>query len=226
MMAYRKAFDGIVFDLDGTLVETAPDLAGALNHVLERAELPPVSLAAVRSMVGDGARALIQRGFAADGRSLDQAELDRWFAVFLDYYGEHIADSSHLFPHVLETLDALAEAGLSVGVCTNKPEAMSRRLFEALGLSERFSAIVGGDTLPMRKPDPAHLLGTLERMQVAPQRAVMIGDSANDRDAARNAGVPVVLVTFGYTTTPALDLEADAHIDSFAGLLGALTRLA
>tara|TARA_R110002167_G_scaffold129859_1_gene313081 strand:+ start:199 stop:876 length:678 start_codon:yes stop_codon:yes gene_type:complete len=225
-MPYRHRFDGIVFDLDGTLIETAPDLAAALNHVMARAGLPAVPLADVRHMVGDGARMLIERGFAANDQPLAAAELDRWFGVFLDYYGEHIADESHAFDGVLAVLDELQAAGLTLGVCTNKPEAMSRRLFEALGLADRFSTLLGGDSLPMRKPDPGHLLGTLERMGVAPGRAAMIGDSANDRDAARNAGVPVVLVTFGYTTIPALQLEADAHIDRFAQLPAALAALA
>lgn len=225
-MPYRQRFDGVVFDLDGTLIETAPDLAAALNHVLSEAGLPPVSLSAVRNMVGDGARVLIQRGFAADGRTLADDELDHWFRIFLDYYRDHIADESHAFDGVVAVLDELHDAGLILGVCTNKPETMSQRLFEALGLSDRFTAMLGGDSLPVRKPHPGHLLGTLEQMGVAPERSVMIGDSANDRDAARGAGVPVILVTFGYTTIPARELDADAHIEHFADLPAALSALA
>lgn len=224
-MACRERFDGVVFDLDGTLIETAPDLAAALNHVLQEAGLPSVPLADVRHMVGDGAKVLIERGFAADGRTLSAEELEHWFAMFLDYYGAHIADFSHPFDGALEALDDLAAAGLTLGVCTNKPEAMSNRLFAELGIAERFAAVLGGDSLPVRKPDAGHLLGTLERMGVAPERAVMIGDSANDRDAARNAGVPVVLVSFGYTVVPAIELEADAHIDAFSQLISALSKL-
>lgn len=225
-MSYRQRFDGVVFDLDGTLIETAPDLAAALNHVLSKAGLPQVTLDAVRQMVGDGAKALISRGFAAAERALPPDELEHWFAVFLDYYGAHIADRSQMFEGVLAVLDELQAADLRLGVCTNKPEAMSRRLFEELDIAERFEALLGGDSLPVRKPDPAHVLGTLERMGIAPERAVMVGDSANDRDAGRGAGMPVVLVTFGYTTIPARELEADAHIDRFADLPAALSRLA
>lgn len=224
-MPYHQRFDGVVFDLDGTLIETAPDLAAALNYVLAEAGLPAVPLADVRHMVGDGAKVLIQRGFAADGRALSADELEHWFAVFLDFYGAHIADRSHMFEGVLAVLDELQAAGLTLGVCTNKPEAMSRRLFEKLGIAKRFSTLLGGDSLQVRKPHPGHILGTLEDMGVAPQRAVMVGDSANDRDAARGAGLPVVLVTFGYTTTPALELEADAHIDRFADLPNVLCEL-
>ena len=159
-------------------------------------------------------------------RPLPAEELEHWFEVFLEYYGDHLADESHLFDGVLEVLDELSGAGLRLGVCTNKPVAMSERLLAELGIGSRFAAILGGDSLPLRKPSPGHLLGTVARMGVHPGRSAMVGDSANDRDAARGAGIPVVLVTFGYTTTPARELEADAHVDSFAELPGALAALA
>ena len=219
-------FPTIVLDLDGTLIETAPDLCAALNHALAEAGRAPVPLAGVRSMIGDGARAMLHKGLSATGGALPEAEMAHWFDVLLEHYGRNIAEHSHAFPGVPEVLEDLAQAGLKLGVCTNKPVALSLELFHQLGLRDRFQAILGGDSLPVRKPDPGHILGTLAAMGVAPARAVMVGDSANDVNAARNAGIPVVVVSFGYTTTPAAELGADALIDHFHELPAALAALA
>lgn len=226
MTTWRRRFDALLFDLDGTLVETAPDLCAALNYCLERAGRPIVSVAEVRHMVGDGARALLRRGLAAAGAPAPEAEVERWFGVLLEHYRAHVAEASHPFEGVPETLDALRAAGARCAVCTNKPIAHTRALLDALDLSGHFEVVLGGDSLPVRKPDPGHLLAALDALQAPPERAVMVGDSANDLMAARAAGVPVVLVSFGYTAVPAAELGPDALIHSFAELPAALARLA
>jgi len=224
--AWRRRFDAVLFDLDGTVVETAPDLCAALNHCLRLAARPEVSVAEVRHMVGDGARALLRRGLAASGAPAPEAEVERWFAELLRRYAEHVADASQPFEGAVEVLDALAEAGAARGLCTNKPILHTRRLLEALDLTRRFETVLGGDSLPVRKPNPRHLLAALEALGVDPGRAAMVGDSANDVAAARAAGLPVVLVSFGYTVTPAAELGADALIDRLVDLPAALARLA
>ena len=217
-------FRAILFDLDGTLVDTAPDLAGALNYVLTLEGRPAIDLAAVRSLVGDGARALIERGMAVTGAPATPQQLEQRFADFIDYYGVHIADESRAFPTVPEVVAALAR-GARLAVCTNKPEALSIRLLDKLDLAVPFGAVVGGDSLPVRKPHPGHILGTLERLGVAAGEAIMVGDSYNDVASARAAGLPVVAVSFGYTTVPPRQLGADRVIDSFAELPAALAAL-
>lgn len=216
----------VVFDLDGTLVDTAPDLAGALNHTLNHAGRPPVSVDEVRHMVGLGAARLIERGMEATGGLPDAEGRAALLQVFLDHYGRNLSVESRPFPNAVATLEALAAAGVGLAVCTNKPEAMARRLLADLELDRLLPVILGGDTLPVKKPDAAHLLTTLTRMGGSPASAVMVGDSETDLAAARNAGVPVVLVSFGYTVIPAADLGADAVIDDFADLLAVLAQFA
>jgi phosphoglycolate phosphatase len=225
-MAWRRRFDAIVFDLDGTLVETAPDLAGALNHTLGAAGLPAVSVETVRHMIGDGARMLLKRGVAEAGRELDEAELERWFEALLEHYWHHVADQSLPFPGVTRQLARFRDAGLKLAVCTNKPIRLTEKLLELLDLAQHFDAVLGGDSLAVRKPDPEHILGTLRAIGSRPERAVMIGDSANDVAAARNAGLPVVVVSFGYTAVAPAELGADAVIDHFDELAEALAGLA
>jgi phosphoglycolate phosphatase len=220
----RHRFRAILFDLDGTLVDTAPDLAGALNYVLALEGRPPIDPVSVRALVGDGARVLIERGMAATGAPATPAQLEQRFDDFIRYYGVHIADASQAFPEVPEVVGALAKQA-RLAVCTNKPEMLSNRLLSALGLAPPFQAVVGGDSLPVRKPHPGHVLGTLERLGIAPSDAVMIGDSRNDVVSAQAAGLPVVVVSFGYTTVPPRELGADRVIDRFAELPAALAEL-
>lgn len=208
----------IIFDLDGTLIDTAPDLTGALNHVLASEGRDTVPEADVRHMVGQGALMLIRRGMAATGTPASEEDLPRLLAEFLDYYGQNIAVRSTPFPQVREVLDLLREQGAILAVCTNKPRALSVPLFEALALTDYFPIIVGGNCLPVRKPDPAHLLTTIARAGGTPERAVMIGDSFADIDAAKAASVPSVAVSFGYSSTPVTELGADRIIDDFAHL--------
>lgn len=215
----------IVFDLDGTLIDTAPDLVATLNLLLAREGLAPLPLAEVRGMIGSGARALIARGFAASGAPLDEAKLTGLFADFIAHYRAHIADESRPFPGVLAALDALEAGGARLGVCTNKRTDLSVALLDALGLAHRFAAIVGADAAPAPKPAAAHLFATIERAGGRVGRAVMVGDSVSDAGAARAAGVPLVLVSFGYTDIPARELGPDVLIDHFDELPAACRRL-
>lgn len=170
-------------------------------------------------MIGDGAAKLVERGFAATGGL--PATLPSLVERFLAIYEPNIAESSRPFPGVVKTLERLKAAGLRLGVCTNKPDEATRRLLAALDLSRHFTAVSGGD-VPARKPDARHLLGVVRDLKATPSRSLMVGDSPNDVAAARNAGVPVVVVSFGYTTIPAAQLGADALIDDFSALPGIL----
>ncbi len=215
----------VVFDLDGTLVDTAPDLVATLNTIFAREGLPPVTYEAARNMVGGGARLMVERGLAAERRTLPAAEVDRLCRDFIDHYAAHIADRSRPFPGLEAALDELAANGLSLIVCTNKLEWLSVRLLDALDLSKRFAVICGADTFGLKKPDPELLRRTLGRAGRRADRAVMVGDSANDIDMARAAGVPVVAVDFGYTEIPIGELSADRVISTFRDLPKAVLGL-
>jgi phosphoglycolate phosphatase len=215
----------IVFDLDGTLVETAPDLMGTLNVLLQREGIAPLPLSKARSLIGAGAKALLARGFADAGQPLEEPRLSVLFEDFIAHYLAHIADESRPFDGVVEAMDTLEAQGAILAVCTNKRTDLSVALLDALGLRARFAAIVGGDAAPAQKPDARHLTTTVERAGGRIDRAVMVGDSGSDAHAARNAGVPLVLVSFGYTDVPAADLDPDVLIDRFADLPEACARL-
>jgi phosphoglycolate phosphatase len=202
----------LVFDLDGTLAETAGDLCATLNVILHREGLPPVALADARKMVGAGARALIRSGFQAAGQTIDEARLERLFGDYLTYYEAHIADESHLFDGVVAALDRFEAAGFAFAVCTNKVEQPSIRLLTALGVHDRFRAICGQDTFKdkganIAKPDPRFLFNTIAQAGGIPRRSIMVGDSRTDIDTAKAAGLPVIAVDFGYT---------DQHVSTFA----------
>ena len=216
----------VVFDLDGTLIDTAPDLVNALNLILSREGLPAIPFAAARTMIGGGARALVERGLAADGRPGGRKDVDRMFRDFLAHYAHHIADHSRPFPGLEAALDELAAAGWRFAVCTNKLEGLSLRLLDTLGLTSRFDAICGPDTFGVQKPHPDILLQTIRRAGGIPQRAIMIGDSANDIDLARAAKVPIIAVDFGYTDVPVAKLGPDRIIDGYANLPAAVSGLA
>lgn len=218
----RKA---ILFDLDGTLVDTAPDLAAATDYALQRAGRPAVGLDAIRQMVGDGARVMVERGFETTGGQPSSEVFEAAMADFFVCYEANLADKSRPFPGVTTCLAELAERGYTLAVCTNKLEHFSRSLLDQLGLTGFFAAIVGGDSLPVRKPDPGHLRGTIEKIGRPVDWAVMVGDSANDINAARAAGLPSIAVSFGYTRTPAHALGADRLIDHFSELPAALAAL-
>ncbi|MFI4936510.1 MAG: HAD hydrolase-like protein [Caulobacterales bacterium] len=215
----------IAFDLDGTLVDTAPDLGGTLNAILAERGLPTVPLGDIRAMIGHGARALIERGFSAAGRAVSPAEMTPLFDRFIDLYMARIADESRPFPGVLAALDELVGDGAILAVCTNKRTNLSVALLDALGMTQRFAAVVGPDAAGVSKPDPRHLTFAIEAAGGQLGRALMVGDSKTDLDAARAAGAPIALVSFGYTEIPASELGADALIGHFDELPAAARRL-
>lgn len=215
-------FDVVAFDLDGTLADTAPDLTSALNHALAALGRPPVPAEDVRHMVGHGARALLTKGLAATGE-LTEELVDQGFPIFFDYYAAHIADGSRPFDGLIAALDTLTARGVKLAICTNKPESLSSALIEALGWTDRFASLVGGDTLPVRKPDPAPLFEAIAR--AGGGRAAFVGDSITDTDTARAAGLPCVAVTFGFSDRPAEQLGASVLIDHYDQLIPALERL-
>jgi phosphoglycolate phosphatase len=215
----------IAFDLDGTLVESAPDLVATLNLLLAQEGVAALPLRQARDMIGQGARALIAKGFAAQGRRIDELRLSQLFDRFIAHYRDHIAEESFVFPGVVEALDVLAAAGARLVVCTNKRTDLSVALLEALDLAKPFAAIVGPDSAAAAKPDARHLLAAIEAGGGRADRALMVGDSASDAGAARGAGVPLILVSFGYTPVPASELGADALIDGFDELPAACARL-
>jgi phosphoglycolate phosphatase len=215
----------IVFDLDGTLVDTAPDLINALNFVLDREGMAPVPLKSARAMIGAGARKLIERGLELEGRLYGVAEIDRLTVDFIDYYAAHIADASRPFDGLESALDDLAGLGCRFAVCTNKLEWLSKRLLDELGLSSRFAAICGADTFGISKPDPVILQQTIARAGGELSSSIMVGDAGPDIGVARRAGVPVIGVAFGYTEVPIAELKPDRLIDHMRELPGAVESL-
>jgi len=213
----------LLFDLDGTLVDTAPDLVTTLNVILAKYGRDTLPLDSVTKMVGDGARALLERGFAATGAPA--SDLDALTAEFIEIYVAACTVHSKPFDGVVETLEGFAAAGHRMGVCTNKPQAPSETILEQLDLMRFFDAVVGGDRFPVRKPDAGHLLGTLDLMEAPGRPAIMVGDSHNDVASARNAGMPVVVVSYGYTVTPPAELGGDILVDRFAEITEAVARL-
>jgi phosphoglycolate phosphatase len=214
----------LVFDLDGTLVDTAPDLCAALNHALGVLGRPPVPADAVRHMVGHGARALLARGLASSGEASAEM-IEAGVPAFMAYYHAHIADHSRPFEGVEAALSALAAAGCRLAICTNKPVALADALVAALGWTDRFDAVLGYDSVARPKPDAEHVLATLRACGGTVGDAVFIGDSITDVTAARAAGLPVVVVSFGFSDRPVVELDADAVIDHYADLLPLLSRL-
>lgn len=215
----------IVFDLDGTLIDTAPDLVDTLNTILAPEGVPPVAYSDARKIVGAGARIMIKRAFAMHDMICDDTNVERLFNGYLDHYAEHLADRSQPFPGVIETLDGLTAQGFRFAVCTNKLEGLARLLLDQLNLTQRFDFICGQDTFGVPKPDPTPLLRTISASDATRERTVMIGDSATDVRTARAAKVGVVAVDFGYSDVPASELGADRVVSRFADLPGAVAQL-
>ena len=215
----------VVFDLDGTLVDTAPDLVATLNVVLAAEGLPPLPLHTARDLIGAGARALIERGFAASGQAAAPERLDALFQTFMVHYEANLRVHSRLYEGVEPCLDRLGAAGFRLAVCTNKFEHQSVALLRAFGIAERFAAICGRDTFRHFKPDPRHLLATIEQAGGDPRRAVMVGDSRTDVTTAKAAGIPVIAVPFGYSDVPIVDLDPDRIVTHFDALDDAVEDL-
>ncbi|HLI14319.1 MAG TPA: phosphoglycolate phosphatase [Alphaproteobacteria bacterium] len=217
----------IVFDLDGTLIDSVPDIHRTLNRVLDEAGRHPVGIEAVKLMVGDGARVLVEKGFAATGPALDAASLDRAYGRFLACYeGPETAGLTRPYPGVRATLEWLLDRGFRLGICTNKPKTATADVLDRLDLARFFDAVVTPEQVSAHKPHPAHLLATLAVLRAEPAEAVMVGDNANDVAVAHGAGVPVIAVTYGYPRMAPADLGADLLIDEMAALPAALDRLA
>ena len=205
----------IVFDLDGTLIDTAPDLLDSLNHSLAAGGLTRAEARELHGYVGHGGKVMIERAFAAQRRPLPVDEHDRLYALFVEHYNDAMPGRSLPYPGVPDALDRFEQAGWLMAVCTNKFEAMAVRLLTALGLAHRFAAITGQDTFSFRKPDPRHLLETIGRAGGAPGQAVMVGDSRTDIDTAKAAGIPVVAVDYGYTDRHVREFEPSQVISHF-----------
>jgi phosphoglycolate phosphatase len=190
----------LIFDLDGTLVDTAPDLLLATNHALALADRQPITMQQIRQFVGMGAMNLIERGIEATGPELSRPDVIHLHAAMLDYYGANIASESVVFDGLTNLFEQAKSHGLQLGVCTNKIENLSRKLLKELSIDHLFGSVIGGDTLPVMKPDPEPLRAAARKIGVDPANVIMFGDSETDIRTAQNAGVPVIAVTFGYTT--------------------------
>ena len=215
----------VVFDLDGTLVDTAPDLISALNYILDREGMPPVPLHSARNMIGAGVRKLIERGLELEGREARPSDITRLTDDFVAYYAEHIADGSRPFEGLETALDDLLARGYRFAVCTNKLEWLSKLLLDRLGLSARFAAICGADTFGVSKPDPAILRQTVARAGGDLASAIMVGDAGTDIGVARRAAIPVIGVSFGYSEVPIADLKPDRLIHHMNELPSAVESL-
>jgi phosphoglycolate phosphatase len=216
----------LVFDLDGTLAETAPDLVATLNKVLADIGLGPVDYHSARTMVGGGARLMIERALAQAGVTLPKAKIDQMFDDFLVHYDAHIADASTLFPGVITALDRFEDDGWRLAVCTNKITASSVLLLKALGVADRFAAICGKDSFPISKPDASALLKTIEKAGGDRNRTIMVGDSKTDIETAQNANVPVIAVDFGYTDQHVSAYKPNRVISHFDDLWDAVADIA
>lgn len=214
-------FRSVVFDLDGTVADTAPDLSAALNCALAALGRPSVSLSDARRMVGHGTRALLRQGLGATG-NCDEALVERGYPILMTYYEDHICDFTRPYEGIEQAMDELQSRGVSLALCTNKPAATARRLVEALGWQARFTAIVGGDTLTVAKPDPAPLRLAIEQSGGHP--AVMVGDSIVDMETARAAGVPGIIFANGYADCPVERLGASAVLQSYDTLVDLLSQ--
>lgn len=207
-------FDIIGFDLDGTLIDTSGDLAAAVNHAIGTIGRPPFPVEAIKPFVGKGARVMLERALTASGGAGD---LEALLPVLLDYYAQNLAIHSRPYPGLIAAMDALADAGVKLAICTNKSERFTIPLMHQIGLSDRFASIVGGDTVGVAKPDPAPIHAMIAR--AGGGRALFVGDTVNDIAGARNAGIPSVAVSFGFLDGPVEELEADAVIHHFDELL-------
>ena len=220
---------GAIFDLDGTLADTAADFLGSAHMVLGPRGFPLLDLGRDKSYAGRGARSMIRRSLsllpAPPGEAEAEAITTELFPPFLAVYEARLAEETELFEGTHECLDALEAAGWRLGVCTNKPERLAVLLLEALGVRQRFGAVLGADTLPVRKPDPEHLAETARRIGARPELCVMLGDTKTDLDTARAARVPCVLMSFGFAAEPLAELAADAVVNHFSEIPAVLERL-
>lgn len=218
--------EAVLFDLDGTLADSLPDIAGALNDLLAEQGLRHCTMDEMRLMVGGGVPKLIERALRVLGEAVSQERFAGLVSRFMELYTPRAAELTRLNPGAMELLRQLKDDGVRLGVCTNKPEAVTREILKVLGVLDMLGAVVGGDTTPVKKPDAAPVLAALDALGCPPERALLIGDSPADAGAARAAGVPVILVSFGYTQTPVEQIDADGVVDSFGEIPELLKRMA
>ena len=219
-------FDTVLYDLDGTLIESAKDMQVAVSRVLADHGLPAATEADMRAFMGQGSKVTMDRAFIKYGRKLDDDALSAVTREFVRYYEADPVSHTTAFPGVAEVVARFGRMGLKQGVCTNKFERPSRMILEHLKMMPPISDVAGADTFPVRKPDPKHILMLLERMGRSAERAVMVGDSIHDLEAAHAAGLPAVLVSWGYTDKPASELGAEVVIQQFDALPRALEEIA
>lgn len=215
----------LVFDLDGTLVSSVEDLVATLNVVLEAAGHDSIPLEEVSQMVGMGAKVLIQRGLDYHGVEWTEETIAPLFEHFLEYYGANIAVHTRPFEGVISALETFKSAGWKLAVCTNKAERLTLPLLQALDMDKHFDSVIGGDTFKVPKPDAEPVLGAIQRAGGSVEGSIMIGDSVTDINAARNAGIPVIAVDFGYTPVPVSELGPDKVISHFDELAPAISEL-
>ncbi len=224
----KSTIDAIVFDLDGTLIDSVPDVAAAINRALSAIGFGSVALDDVRGMVGWGARVMLEKAVAAVSPGTaapSEAAMARLIDSYLGFYRQEPALRTLIYPGVIDVLDGLAVRGVLMGVCTNKPHVMTTVVLDALGMTRYFAGVAGADAVPFRKPDARHVHHTIGLMGATGRAAVMVGDSETDMAAGRNAGLPVIAVTYGYAHGGADTLDADIKIDGFADLPAALESL-
>ncbi|MDP3525516.1 MAG: HAD family hydrolase [Hoeflea sp.] len=214
----------VIFDLDGTLIDTAPDLMASLNHVMDLNGLSHVAFEDMTWLVGQGAKVMIERAWAHHGHPSSPEQLESAFDAFLVHYAAGMPGRSLPYPGLMAAMDRLEAAGMKLAVCTNKTEALALRLLDSLELTARFAAITGGDTFKVKKPHGDHILGTIAMAGCSPARAVMIGDSINDILAAQNAKVPAIAVPFGYSDKPVAEFNPDLVIAHFDELDAAMVE--
>ena len=221
----RKQWDAVLFDFDGTLVDSAPDIIAALNRLLGELGHTPVNYHAFRTRAGDGARNLLEQVLTGRGASITDAELPGLVERLLAHYYETMTDNTRPYPAVPDILAEIYQSGMALAVCTNRTQATTEQLLSHFGLAQMFGAVLCADTVTAKKPDARHLFEAMERLGAAPERTIMVGDTATDVAAARNAGIKVVAVSYGYSVRPAADLGADAILADFAKLPALLAGL-
>ena len=223
--ALYKMFNALLFDLDGTIIDSAPDVCASLNRALFSMGRPPITIEDTKMLVGFGAHSLCDRALSISGESGSEKEVNLLLSKFLDSYRKNPSEHTTIFPGAIDALNLFRDSGIQLGICTNKPESTCFPVLDALGLRQYFSSVVCGDTLKFRKPDPRHIFHTLNDMGADLSDAAFIGDSEADIKAAKNANLPCVLVTFGYCHIPLDDLRANAVIDHFEELYEALSKI-
>ena len=212
----------LIFDVDGTLVDSLPDLRAALNSMLAGLSRPELADSEVRRMIGDGTPALVKRALGATGGVTD---LEQAHQAFLQFYELRLTRLTRLYPGVRDTLAELRKSGARLGVCTNKSQAMTIALLKALDIVNHFTAVLGGDAVPHKKPNPAHLLAVIEQLGATRGDAIMVGDGENDYAVARALDIPVILMSYGYLHVPRESLSPDAWLDRFVDIPQAVTRI-